>query len=70
MIQILSWLIVISIGLHFATYAIAPLSPSLFPVIMLIPLGLGGISAVGLVICLILERLNERDEEKDVISKY
>lgn len=72
MIKIFSWLIVFAGIWYFAGIFVAPfIHPTLMPFFFLFAIGIGAVSAVGLLISLIRERIKDQKEEKqDDLSKY
>lgn len=71
MIKTLSLLIVFSIFLFAVTPFLIPfINPTATPITILFALGLGGISSVLLIVFLIKERFQQKEEEKDDLNKY
>ncbi|HBW37918.1 hypothetical protein [Desulfosporosinus sp. BICA1-9] len=71
MIKLLSWVLVFCIALYFfGIMGMAFISPSLIPIIVIVAIVLGVISAGLLLILLIKERIKDKEGEKNDLNKY
>lgn len=69
--KVFSWLIVLCLAIFVLSSFFVPLlNQNLMPYLIGTALVVGGLSSVGLIIVLIIERLKDRKEEKDDLSKY
>lgn len=71
MIKILSWVLVFCIALYFfGIMGMAFISPLWIPIIVIVAIVLGVISAGLLLILLIKERIKDKEDEKNDLNKY
>lgn len=71
MIKILSWILVFCIALYFfGIMGLAFVSPSLIPIIIMVAIVLAIISGGLLLILLIIERIKDKEAEKNDLNKY
>lgn len=70
MLKFFSWLIVFAITLYFLGSLSFFISPEIVPAVMVLAFGLGGLSALAIIILLVRERLKDREVEKDDLNKY
>jgi len=71
MVRIFSWLIAICLGSYFiVTIVLAMLKPGFILPFLSILLVICLISSIGLIVTLVLERIKDWKEEKDVFNKY
>jgi len=72
MVALFSWLIVFSGLLYFVGLMTIPfINEALIPYVVILSIGIGIISAIGLLVVLIRERIRDKKEEdKDDLSKF
>lgn len=69
--KIFSWLIVVCIAVFMLCSIFGPfINQNLIPYFIITAFVVAGISGAGLIIVLIMERIKDRKEEKDDLSKY
>lgn len=66
--NILSWLIVLSLILLMLNPLVMFLNNN--PILALTALAVGGLSFILLIIILVMERIKDKEEEKDDLNKY
>jgi hypothetical protein len=69
--KIFSWVIVLSVLLFFFGMWFMPfVDENLIPLFIVLPFILGISSGIGIIVSLVRERIKDREEEKDDLSKY
>ncbi len=70
MISVFSWLIVAAVVMYIFGVMLAPLTPQFTLAFACLAVVLGGVSTFSLLVCVLKQRLKDKESEKDVINKY
>lgn len=68
--SVFSWLIVGAVVMYIFGVMLAALDPEFTLFFIFTAIALGGVGIIGLLVCVIKQRLRDKESEEDVINKY